>query len=391
MSNGRTEDYLVAPGPSTGTASGPARQDADSVREHATDLGLRREDFRRYTSHRVHRPLKLGLLTFVSSEELPPPVALNNALELFAAAEQLGYDYALVRVRHFQPYLSGPIALLAAASQRTSTLRLGTGVIPFHGEDPIRLAEEALTIDALSGGRLELGFAVTRLERGVHSSWVARGGERSDLWPRVDEFLDHVAGVPIPADPQTELPGVPAGSAIVVTPANPALRQRIWAGPGSLHSVRETAERNLKLLVSSLNTEDVGLRFEPAQYEQIALYRDLIRQLHPAREPEVAVSRNIFPLTGGADDDALRELGAFFGGRLHSDGLHRVNGALGGLTARYSHPAFGTPDEVIDFLRTDIALAAADDLTVLVPSKLGLEAQIRHLGTVAERIAPALR
>lgn len=382
--SGSTEDYLVAP--EHGGSS-----DADASREDATDLTVRRADFDRHPQHRVHAPLKLGILTFVSSEEIPASTALNNALDLFAAAEQLGYDYGLVRVRHFQPYLSGPIAFLAAASQRTSTLRLGTGVIPFHAEDPIRLAEEALTIDAISGGRLELGLAVTRLERGVHSSWVARGGAREDIWPRVDEFLDHVAGVPIPAEPGTELPGVPAGSDIVVTPASPSLRARIWAGPGTLRSVDETAQRDLKLLVSSLNTEDVGLRFEPAQYEQIALYRERHAQLHPDSGTEVSVSRNIFPLSGGPDDDALRELGEFFWGRLHSDGLHRINGALGGLTARYSHPAFGTPDEVIEFLRSDIALAAADNLTVLVPSKLDLDAQIRHLRTVAESIAPHLR
>jgi alkanesulfonate monooxygenase SsuD/methylene tetrahydromethanopterin reductase-like flavin-dependent oxidoreductase (luciferase family) len=53
--------------------------------------------------------------------------------------------------------LSSTLALLAYIAARTSVLRLGTAVLvlPFH--DPLRLAEEASTVDLLSGGRLDLG------------------------------------------------------------------------------------------------------------------------------------------------------------------------------------------------------------------------------------------
>ena len=45
-------------------------------------------------------------------------------------------------------------AVLAAASQRTSRIELGTAVTPLGWENPLRLAEDLATVDVLSGGRL---------------------------------------------------------------------------------------------------------------------------------------------------------------------------------------------------------------------------------------------
>lgn len=53
-----------------------------------------------------------------------------------------------------------PVAVLAAASQRTSRIELGTAVIPLGWENPLRLAEDLATVDLLSGGRLNPGISV---------------------------------------------------------------------------------------------------------------------------------------------------------------------------------------------------------------------------------------
>jgi alkanesulfonate monooxygenase SsuD/methylene tetrahydromethanopterin reductase-like flavin-dependent oxidoreductase (luciferase family) len=50
--------------------------------------------------------------------------------------------------------------VLAAASQRTSRIELGTAVIPLGWENPLRLAEDLATVDVLSGGRLNPGVSV---------------------------------------------------------------------------------------------------------------------------------------------------------------------------------------------------------------------------------------
>ena len=53
-----------------------------------------------------------------------------------------------------------PSPILAAASQRTSRIELGTAVIPLGWENPLRLAEDLATVDLLSGGRLNPGLSV---------------------------------------------------------------------------------------------------------------------------------------------------------------------------------------------------------------------------------------
>src|ERR1044071_2238574 len=53
--------------------------------------------------------------------------------------------------------LASPLTVLAAAAQRTQRIRLGTAVTLFPLHNPLKVAEEAATVDILSGGRLELG------------------------------------------------------------------------------------------------------------------------------------------------------------------------------------------------------------------------------------------
>ncbi len=79
-------------------------------------------------------------------------------------AERLGFDGAWLAERHFANgdlFCPSPIAVLGWLAARTTRMRLGLAarVLPFH--DPVAVAEEALTLDVLTGGRFDLG--VTRL------------------------------------------------------------------------------------------------------------------------------------------------------------------------------------------------------------------------------------
>lgn len=64
--------------------------------------------------------------------------------------------------------------MLAAASQRTRRIALGTASIPVRAENPLRLAEDLATVDLLSGGRLRPGLSVgspkrvAAVDRAVH-------------------------------------------------------------------------------------------------------------------------------------------------------------------------------------------------------------------------------
>src|SRR5205814_1233505 len=75
-------------------------------------------------------------------------------------AEALGFHGTFVVEHHFTGYgqVSATINLLTWLGARTSTLRLGTAVIVLPWHNPVLLAEQAATLDLLSGGRLDCGI-----------------------------------------------------------------------------------------------------------------------------------------------------------------------------------------------------------------------------------------
>lgn len=88
-------------------------------------------------------------------------LALAESMQTIVHAEQLGFDEAWVTEHHFNRFsVSASIfALLAHAAARTRRIKLGTAAVLLPMHDPIRVAEDAATVDALSGGRLLLGVA----------------------------------------------------------------------------------------------------------------------------------------------------------------------------------------------------------------------------------------
>jgi alkanesulfonate monooxygenase SsuD/methylene tetrahydromethanopterin reductase-like flavin-dependent oxidoreductase (luciferase family) len=86
---------------------------------------------------------------------------LHNSLAQIELADRLGYDYAWEVEHHFleeYSHSSAPEVFLGAASQRTTDIRLGHGVIQLPTNQPHRVAERVATLDLLSSGRVELGL-----------------------------------------------------------------------------------------------------------------------------------------------------------------------------------------------------------------------------------------
>ena len=84
----------------------------------------------------------------------------HDILAQIELGDRLGFDTAWLAEIHFFPDVSriaSPLTVLAAAAQRTQRIRLGTAVtlLPLH--NPLKIAEDAATVDILSDGRLELG------------------------------------------------------------------------------------------------------------------------------------------------------------------------------------------------------------------------------------------
>src|SRR3981081_2907279 len=133
--------------------------------------------------------LRLGFLT-------PPPLGTDPrdsyriALDLFAWAEELGYDSGWVAQHHFLnggARLPSTLTFLAAAAERTRRIQLGTAIVILPLQDPIRVAEDAAVVDTISGGRLQLGLGTG----GDPLTFAAFG---QDLESRRDRYAEALQG-----------------------------------------------------------------------------------------------------------------------------------------------------------------------------------------------------
>jgi alkanesulfonate monooxygenase SsuD/methylene tetrahydromethanopterin reductase-like flavin-dependent oxidoreductase (luciferase family) len=118
---------------------------------------------------------------------------LADALEQVELADRLGIDYVWEVEHHFleeYSHSSAPEVFLAAASQRTSRIRLGHGIVqtPPAVNHPARVAERVATLDLVSGGRVEFGT-------GEGSSQMELGGfgvDREQKHAQWEESLDAI-------------------------------------------------------------------------------------------------------------------------------------------------------------------------------------------------------
>src|ERR1700689_3708859 len=103
---------------------------------------------------------------------IPAARGLDDAIERVRLAESLGYES--VYVTHIAGRES--LTVLTAYALATSTIRVGTGVVPIYTRTPATMAQTAATIDELSGGRLTLGRGVS--PRPVLEGWHGQSIDR---------------------------------------------------------------------------------------------------------------------------------------------------------------------------------------------------------------------
>ncbi len=108
--------------------------------------------------------MKFGMQFFpcVGPDTKPADQYFDECLSLVSLADELDYSHVRIVEHYFHPYggySPNPIVFLTAASQRSQNARLITGAILPIFNSPLKLAGEIGMLDAISGGRLEVGFA----------------------------------------------------------------------------------------------------------------------------------------------------------------------------------------------------------------------------------------
>ena len=98
----------------------------------------------------------------VTPEQKSARVYFHDSLEVAEEADRLGYTHIRTVEHYFNSYggySPSPLLFLSAASQRTRRARLVTGAVLPVFNNPLKLAGEIGMLDAISGGRLDVGFA----------------------------------------------------------------------------------------------------------------------------------------------------------------------------------------------------------------------------------------
>ncbi|WP_369053311.1 putative FMN-dependent luciferase-like monooxygenase [Kineococcus terrestris] len=324
---------------------------------------------------------RLGFFTRVL-EDAAAPDRYRFALEQVQHAERSGFASAWVAQHHFGEHEGGlpsPFVLLAAAAERTSRIGLGTGVVTLPLEDPVRAAEDAAVLDALSGGRVQLGVA----SGGTDTSFAPFGhrvDRRRELFgEHLDVLLDTLCGRGV------------RGTGAHLYPAAGTLAARVWQGTFSVAGGARAGARGHGLMLSRTQPR-------PAEAPSAALH-DLqlpVVEAYRAALPATAPHRVLASRTALVVDEEERTRAL----ELARDGLRRFARTCVGPAAddlgidelvAVTDTHVGTVEEVAASLAADRTLDVATDVTFQVHSIAAThELTLRSIELLATRVAPLL-
>ena len=140
-------------------------------------------------SFTIDQPLRFGIfLPPMHKTGVNPTLAMHRDLELIEHLDRLGYDEAWIGEHHSagSELIASPEVFIAAASQRTTHIKLGTGVnsLPYH--HPFVLADRIVQLDHLTRGRMMFGAGPGQLT----SDAAMLGINPNDQRPRMHQAFD---------------------------------------------------------------------------------------------------------------------------------------------------------------------------------------------------------
>ncbi len=294
--------------------------------------------------------MRFGLLCSAqaNSNDLPPETGqgFRDYLDFNVEAEALGFHSSFLVEHHFTGWnqVSATLMLLTCVAMRTTRLRLGPAVIALPWHNPVLLAEEAATLDLLSGGRLDFGIG-----KGYrHSEFTGFQIPREEADARFEEAIDIITQSWLTRSRFSHCGRFWRFEDIVVEPP-PAQQPHppLWMAAGSASSITRAAARGFNLILDQYaSAQQIG--------ERIALYRAERAVYGRSFDPmQVAVARQLYVAKDRADaEEALARLAKY---TQRTVDVSRSPGGKGGshvlayadkAGGTEEHALYGTPDEL---------------------------------------------
>ncbi|MFF2493823.1 putative FMN-dependent luciferase-like monooxygenase [Agromyces sp. NPDC058064] len=304
------------------------------------------------------------------------------ANEQIVAAERHGFDSAWVAQHHFHAAEGGlpsPFVFLAHVAAQTSRIRLGTGVVTLPLEDPVRVAEDAVVLDLVSGGRAELGLG----SGSTPASFLAFGERSEDrgrvFGEKIDSLVAALAG------------GALGDDANRLQPPGRDLLGRVWQATFSPFGGTRAGRAGHGLMLSRTQPRAADAPRASLSDVQQPVVDAYLEALPHGVPPRILASRTLF--VADSRDEARRY--AEIGLRRAAVGFTRMGQAPNGdtlddLIAAYDTHV-GTVDEVIESLSRDAVAAQASEVAFQVHSvDPPHELVLRSIELIAREVAPAL-
>jgi alkanesulfonate monooxygenase SsuD/methylene tetrahydromethanopterin reductase-like flavin-dependent oxidoreductase (luciferase family) len=305
----------------------------------------------------------------------------ESTLRVIELGEELGFDSAWVRHRHLQYGISSPIAVLAAASQRTRRIDLGTAVIPLGWENPLRLAEDLATVDLLSGGRLNPGLSVGPPMRwdDVKGALYPDTADVEDFsYERVERLLRMVRGEPVSGFEGTV--GIEDYSRRV-EPHSPGLAGRLWYGGASLRSAQWAGEHGMNFLTSSVVRAEESDDFAEIQRSHIRVFRE-----HHPDGDSARVSQGLVVIpTDHATADQRAKYAAYVESRTP-----RTTAPQGPARMMFAPDLVGPSEQIAERLYAHAGFREVDEVAFALPFSFEHDDYVQILTDIATRLGPAL-
>jgi alkanesulfonate monooxygenase SsuD/methylene tetrahydromethanopterin reductase-like flavin-dependent oxidoreductase (luciferase family) len=337
------------------------------------------------------KPFRLGFFTHANTSS-DPAEANEELVRLFVGAEELGFDAGFLAQHLLVPSHEGsvasPLVALAPVAAATSRIGIGVSVVTLPLVEPVQLAHDALALDAISRGRLQLGLGTGTANIDKYAAYGVDSGDPAKAFDeKLSVLLDALAGRPL------------RGTDFAMGAGATGLAERLWRTPGSADSARRAARTGLGAMFGTA-TLDAKTQQRPI----IDAYLDEWRTAGPVEAPpEFAAQlrprlggiRNIYPAAtrGEALDDLNRFLESSRTRVAKARGVDPDSLSVDDIIAGVNLKT-GSPGETADAIAADVALLPDVDYVIAVTGVLEsveVERGYKHTVDVAlrglERIA----